>query len=608
MTAETIGPRANPSYLPLRMLLRLLRPRGWSARRAPLALGVFGTTLTTALLGACGATGERADIALDTRFVAPKGLLDTVSRITLVVYDKSDAVSCDPALGTSTAKADTPKIATRELSRSGCAERVKFCGDLRVTRSPLDRVFVASAFDDANDTIAQGCVVAKVDQDAVPLEIKMVRAIPPSACGNDVVEGLEQCDPPGTACSATCKTDEVQLSLGSALGNTKTGGPNEKTEPSVHATASRFVTLFTDKSSGKADVGVSVLDASFGPVASPPFPPAAAQGFVYLPNGSAPPEPAAQAAGGGEAATLGDKTWVAFHAIAGDGAADIFVRSFDAALAPGEATAIGVNGGSGAGEAGAQTLPSVAAGPNGKLYIAWQDESGGAGNGRIFARTFTPPNVLGNQQELSTGTSNSRVSVAALPTGFAIVWESGGDVKLRVVNGDGIPAGGESVVNEKAAGVQERPHLASLADGRFAVVWADKAEGNSDILLQRFTAQIVKLPGDQATPLNDLVRDGDQSSPRIAATAARAGVYFVAWADEPRGDIRGRYIRLTTGFPFNPVDGTDSEFTLGTRAGRKRGAPSVAIGGAAPFLAVAWEDQSPQGAGIYGRRLPVPAK
>jgi hypothetical protein len=348
-----------------------------------------------------------------------------------------------------------------------------------------------------------------------------------------------------------------------------------------------------------------VLDEAFAPVASPP---AAAQGFIYLPNGSSPPAAAARAAGGAEAAALGDTTWVAFHAVAADGAADIFVRSFDATLTPGELTPIGVNGASGAGETGAQTLPSVAAGANGKLYIAWQDESGGAGNGRIFARTFTPPNVLGNQQEISTGTSNSRVSVAPLPTGFVIVWESGGDVKLRVVNGDGIPAGGESVVNEKASGVQERPHVASLDDGRFAVVWADKAGGNADIVLQRFTAQIVKLAGDQATPLNDLVRDGDQTSPRVAATAAGAGVYFVAWADEPRGDIRGRYVRLTTGFPFNPVDGTDSEFTVGTRSGRKRAAPSVAIGGAAPFLAVAWEDQAAQSAGIYGRRLPVPSK
>lgn len=605
MTAETVGPGWNPSYVAQRMVLRVVGAGGGSRRRARVGLGVLGTALTTALLGACGATDERADIALDARFVSPKGLLDTVSRITLVVYDKTDAVTCDPAKGTSTAKADTPKVATRELSRAGCADRVKFCGDVRVTRSDLDRVFVAAAFDDANDTIAQGCAVAKVNQDAVPLEIKMVRAIPPSTCGNKVVEGLEQCDPPGAACSASCKTDETPLSVGSTLGNTKTGGPNEKSETSLLATKSRFFTLFTDKSSGKADVGVRVLDEAFAPVASPP---AAAQGFIYLPNGSSPPEPAARAAGGAEAAALGDTTWVAFHAVAADGAADIFVRSFDATLTPGELTPIGVNGASGAGETGAQTLPSVAAGANGKLYIAWQDESGGAGNGRIFARTFTPPNVLGNQQEISTGTSNSRVSVAALPTGFVIVWESGGDVKLRVVNGDGIPAGGESVVNEKASGVQERPHVASLDDGRFAVVWADKAGGNADIVLQRFTAQIVKLAGDQAAPLNDLVRDGDQTSPRVAATAAGAGVYFVAWADEPRGDIRGRYVRLTTGFPFNPVDGTDSEFTVGTRSGRKRAAPSVAIGGAAPFLAVAWEDQAAQSAGIYGRRLPVPSK
>ncbi len=576
------------------------------ARRRTLALGA-----TLAALAACASSTEPADVTLETRFVTPKGLLDTVTRMTLTVYDKSETVTCAPATGLATAKDDTPKVATRELARGCPGDGVKFCGDLRLTRSELERVFVAVAFDAANERIAQGCTTAKVNQDAVPLDIKMVRALPPSTCGNNQVEGLEQCDPPsGTACTAACKTEETQLSIGSTAGNTKTGGANEKGEVALlwpEAPTGRLFALFTDKSSGKSDIGVRVLDPVFAPVSSPP---AAAQGFIYLPNGSNPPEPSAKAASSARGATLGDKTWVTFQAQATtpDGATDIFLRSVDGALAPGEAAAVGVNGPSGAGETGAQTLPAVAAGTNGKLFLAWQDESGGAGSGRIFGRTFSPPNVLGNQQEISTGTSNSRVSLAALPTGFAIVWESGGDVKLRIVNGDGIPAGGESVVNERVAGVQERPQVASLSDGRFAVVWADRGGGNADIVMQRFTAQIVKLQGDQATPVNDLVRDGDQTAPQVAGTLTGAGLYLVAWADEPRGEIRARYTRLAGGFPFNPVDGTDSEFAVGTRTARKRSAPAVAVGGKGPFAAIAWEDQAAQGAGIYARRLPVPAK
>ncbi len=572
-------------------------------------LGLAGAVVR--LVVACASDENPADVSLVTNFVAPKSLLDTATKLTLTVYDASETVTCDVAKGSTTAKDDTPKLATRDLTNAGCAAGVRFCGDLRITRAETDRVFVAAAFDATNERIAQGCATAKVNAEAVPLDIKMVRAIAPSMCGNGVIEGLEQCDPPTSAtCTATCKTDETQLSLGSTAGNTKTGGVNEKSDTSLlwpEGDTSRFFAFFTDKSSGKTDVGMRVLDASFAPVTSPA---AAAAGFVFLPNGQLPPAPFARAQSLAKGTVLGNKVWVAFQ---GDAAqteqgTDILVRSIDSSLAAGEANAIGINGPNGSGETGPQTFPSLAAGTNGKLFVAWQDESGGPGSGRIFGRTFTPPNVLGNQQELSTGTSNARPRVAALPSGFAIVWESGGDVKLRVVSGDGTPAGGESVVNEKAAGVQERPQIASLADGRFAVVWADKSSGNADVVYQRFTAQVVKIAGDQAAPLNDLVKDGDQTAPSIAGTSARAGVYLVAWADEPRGDIRARYTRLAEGFPFNPVDGSDSEFSVGVKTARKRSAPSVAIGGKEPFAAIAWEDQSASGAGIYARRLPVPAK
>lgn len=578
--------------------------------QASLHVGFWRSCALT-LVAACASPGDSAGVALETRFLAPRGLLDTVTKVTLTVYDASAAISCDAAKGASTAKDDSPKVASRELSRTGCTPGVKFCGDLRVTQSEIDRVFVAIATDATNERIAQGCTTAKVTTDALPLDIKMVRALPPSTCGNNVIEALEQCDPPsGTACTAACKTEELHLSPGSTAANTKTGSANEKGDTAVlwrEGAANRFFSFFTDKSSGKTDVGFRVLDPSFAPLEAPP---AFAQGFAFLPNGSLPPEPSPLAQSSARATSLGDKVWVVLQnesATVGNGT-DIALRSFGASFAPGEPTAIGVNGPNGAGEGGAQTLPAVAAGENGKLFVAWQDESGGPGSGRIFGRSFTPPNVLGNQQELSTGTSNARPRVAAIPTGFVLVWESGGDVKLRVVSPDGTPSGGESVVNEKAAGVQERPDITSLSDGRFAVVWADKSSGNADVILQRFTAQVVKIAGDQAQPINDLVKDGDQTGPSIAGTLARSGFYVVAWADLPRGEIRARYTRLSEGFPFNPIDGSDSEFAVGTRTGRKRAAPSVAIGGKDPFAAIAWDDQAAATPGIYGRRLPIPAK
>ena len=252
---------------------------GWQLRAVrPVNAG----GLTLLLLAACASRGEPAEVALETRFVAPKGLLDTVTKVTLSVYEAS-AVTCDAPKGISTAKDDTPKIAARELSRTGCAPGVKYCGDLRVTQSDTERVFVALATDASNERIAQGCTTARVTSDTVPLDIKLVRAIPPSTCGNNVIEGLEQCDPPsGTACSASCTTEETHLSQGSTAGNTKSGAVNEKGDTSLfwrEGASSRLFAFFTDKSSGKTDVGLRALDSSFLPLASPP---AIAQGLSLI--------------------------------------------------------------------------------------------------------------------------------------------------------------------------------------------------------------------------------------------------------------------------------------------------------------------------------------
>ncbi|MBK8215840.1 MAG: hypothetical protein IPK71_19080 [Myxococcales bacterium] len=578
--------------------------------RRPSPKRLTSSPFVTLALSACASTASPEGMTVDTRFVAPKGLLDTVTKVTIDVYDASAEVTCDPAKGTTTAKPETPKVTSKELSRTGCAPGVAYCGDLRVTQGDADRHFVALATDGTGELIARGCATTKVTTDSVPLEIKLVRAIAPSTCGNGAIEGLEQCETPNAnGCSATCTTVEAHLSAGVTAAATRTGAAGEKTDVAAlwrEGPAGRFFGFFSDTSGPSPDVGVRVLDASFANVTSPAV---AASGFVFLPNGSAPAAPAPRPQSAPRATTLGRSVWTTFQVDSAtpENGLDVAVRSFDeTTLAPGEATPVVVNGASG--EAGAQKLPAIAAGENGKLFVTWQDESGGPGSGRVFGRILTPPSTLGNQQELSTGTANARPRVAATPGGFVIVWESGGDIKLRVVSLDGTPAGGELVVNEKTAGVQERPDIAALPDGRFAVVWGDRASGTSDIVMQRYTAQVGRVPGDQASPLNDLVKDGDQTSPAIAATAQKAGVFLVAWADVPRGDVRARFARTGGGYPFNTVDGSDSEFAVGTAPGRKRAAPSVAIGGKDPLAAIVWEDRATPTPGIYGRRIPVPAK
>ncbi len=564
-----------------------------------------GLTLFIAAMSACSNVADDVRISIQTNLTAPRGLLDNAVRVTLLVYDASDTVTCDATTGIATAIETTPKIATGDLTSTDCAPGVRFCRDLRITKADSDRLFVATALDAQNERIAQGCTAKKVIQDAFSVDIKMHRVLPPSACGNSVVEALEQCDPPSTFfCNASCKSIEVTLSVGSTEAGTKTGDANEKRDalflwPEGTGSTRSFFGFFTDTSSGGTNVGFRVLDANFSPLSSPP---ALAKGFVLLTN-DAKPKPAQALP---QAVSSDGRVWIAFES---DG--DVQLRSLNPDFSPGESSPSGVNGIDGRGEPGKQTLPSLAAGSNKKLFVVWQDESGSpTGSGKIYGRLFTSPNVLGSQQELSSGTLNARPAIVARPDSFAVVWESGGDIKLRSVSLEGTPAGPEIVVNEVTAGVQERPRIAALSDGKFAVVWADRGAGNSEIFFQRFTAQGTKIAGDQGRPLNDKLSAGDQITPAVAGTAAGAGAFLVVWLDQASGDVRGRYAGTSGGFPFNPVDGTNSEFLVSVTSSRQRKNPTVAIGGAGPFAAVGWEDleRSLPGPGIVARRLPVPIK
>jgi hypothetical protein len=58
---------------------------------------------------------------------------------------------------------------------------------------------------------------------------------------------------------------------------------------------------------------------------------------------------------------------------------------------------------------------------------------------------------------------------------------------------------------------------------------------------------------------------------------------------------------------FNNVTGQSSEFEASVEIARKRGAPTVVVGGSGPFVAIGWEDRTGDArSGIYGRRFPLP--
>ncbi len=593
------------------------------------SLGLPGTVLVLvpalfgalALAPACGTRGSEESaprIAIGTGLL-PRAVLDKVVKLRLTVLEGS--VACDPTIGQTTLP-DGPsaakQIAQRDLGTTNCAAGAKFCGDLDIEKSETPRVFSAEAKGDGDTTLAIGCATVTVNTDAVPIPIKMFRFIAPSNCGDMVIQPTEQCETPGTAtCDAACTTKEILLSTGSSSpGGTITGNPGDKSDPfflwpSTSGKSGRFFAFFTDRAVPNSNFEISMrgMTDDLSAVGASEFP-ALAAGSLFLPNDKAvfPPEPAPRRQQTPQATALNGKFYVVFEDDTGTAnGIDIHLRSMNEALeAEQTATPLGINGGlagtggtSGAGEAVVQQAPAIAAGPMGRLFVAWEN----VGTGSIAGRTLTPPATLGNQQDISTGNANKGVSLAATPTGWVAVWQSGTAVKLRVLNQDGLPQGSDQTVNESGSVVQ-RPRVASLVDGRFAVTWAS----GGDIFMQRYDAKGSKIAGDQSVAINDVVKDGEQNTPSIAGTTGVGGSYVAVWLDVGSNNVNGRMLGGSAGFLFNNVNGQATEFQASRSAGRERANPVVTSGGAGPYVAIGWEDKTSPGAGIIARRFPLPSE
>jgi hypothetical protein len=564
-------------------------------------------------LGACGDAGDAPRVRIATNLTVPRALLDRVAALGVTVYE---GASCDDATGVAT-KDGATKIAERPLASTGCIAPAKFCGDLQIEKSDAPRVFEAIGTDASGATLATGCATATVNQDALPVSIRMFRFLAPAVCGDGVVQPTEQCEPGGTAtCDETCQSSEILLSTGSTQNGTSTGQVGDKTDPfflwpTGAAQAGWFYAFYTDHVPGakNVDVGMRVMNDDLTPTTTPPAPVAFGLGSLYLPNGSngntLPPSPATGVQALPSAAVLGGAIWVAFEDDNPIGAPtngiDVHVRSMSPSGVADQGTApLGVNGANGDGEANIQGAPAIAA-SGGKLFVAWEDQ----GAGKIAGRAITPgsPPALGGQNDLSTGTGNSHVSVARAASGWVAVWQSGTGIRLRAIGSDGTPSGAEQPVNDGGAAASS-PRVASLEDGRFAVVWT----AGDDVFVQRYDAKGAKIPGDQTAPVTDVVTEGKQSAPAIGATTAAGGSYVVAWADEASGHVRARMLGGLAGFLFNNVDGQSSEFQASRADGRTRVTPVVASGGSGPFVAIGWEDQTAGGAGVVARRFPLPSE
>ncbi len=554
-------------------------------------------------------SGDGIHVGVAPTITFPKGLLDGVTRVSVTVLDGAAGASCDAKTGV--ASGGGSPLASKDLGTTGCAAGAKFCGDLQLEKSDDTRIFGAQAFNAASSTpVATGCAVATVNQDSLSVKIQMLRFVPPSMCGGKVSPVPVQCAAPGSdtdvVCGADCVSKENYLSKGDL---TTTSDSKQKVKPFFvwpAAASSPFLGYWGDRSpSGRTQVALRVMSDDLHPYTALGTGVESASFFLPGDNtGNFPPvgQPGSQF--NPTAAISGGKVYIAFEDNqAGTTAINLRTQTVAELVKSDQGAGNPVKISDPAGVA--QANPSMGL-SSGKLLVAWEnganlvaktvDTSGNLAGGNCGAACSAQKTIGAGKNAFVVGTSS----------GWLVAYQAGSDIKLQPFDASGNP-GTEVKVNDGShTGNQEHPGVAVLPDGKVAVVWADTgAPGGAGIFVQRFDSSLKPVAGDQTVRIN-AQNLADQSVPAVAAGSN----YFVAaWVDNASGHVRARYLDGTNGFLFNAVNGQSTDFQASIEDGHQRTNPAVVVGGAGPFVAVGWQDDTgAPGAykGIFVRRFPVP--
>jgi hypothetical protein len=235
---------------------------------------------------------------------------------------------------------------------------------------------------------------------------------------------------------------------------------------------------------------------------------------------------------------------------------------------------------------GYQYASGVAGLLNGGFVVAWQSFPNTAGSTYdIYARFFNANGTGGGDFIVDTTTTSDQTaaSVTTLSDGRVVVtWNSSDngtdyDIRARIFNADGSPAGDDFLVNTTVAGNQEFPAVTALANGRFVVIWTIYDGGNSETHARLYNA-------DGSADGTEFALDsttGHQEFP--AVTALANGGFDATWefTNSTDYDIRARIF---------DAEGTAAggDFVVNSTTAGSQGFPKVTALADGRFV-VAWE-------------------
>ena len=166
-------------------------------------------------------------------------------------------------------------------------------------------------------------------------------------------------------------------------------------------------------------------------------------------------------------------------------------------------------------------------------YLVWEDnhlDGDGTGIGAVALDGNLSATLGAFRVNQETGGEQRRPALALRPGGGVVfAWQGGGDVRMRLMDPDGLFEGPEFRANSWTLGVQEAPAAATLESGRVVVVW--NSMGQDGDMLGVFAR--VFDPSGRALGEEFMVNRTTSLNQRDPAVAALPGDRFVvAWISE----------------------------------------------------------------------------
>ena len=131
----------------------------------------LGFILASCVAGAACASADDSRVSVAPTLLAPRALLDRVSKIDLRVMPAGS--TCDDATGTVT-DMNQAAVTSAELTAAACTGKGSFCGSLSLEQDAKSHAFWARALDVNGALFMTACATAKLDkaQVEVPLTLK----------------------------------------------------------------------------------------------------------------------------------------------------------------------------------------------------------------------------------------------------------------------------------------------------------------------------------------------------------------------------------------------------------------------------------------------------